>query len=401
MMTDIWRGVVVLLMTGTLAVIPAIGNSEPGQTTGGPPRFPSEPVAAEDESPAMRLLRSAMLGNVAEIQRALAENVDINSTSDAGSTALAVAAIHGHLPAVAALLAAGADFSLADKTGATALIAAASQGHTAIVEALVAKGASVKAIDGAGVTAVMAAASANKVEALRFLATHGADVNTADKQGTTALMAAAYAGHVNAVKALVESGAAVNIKDQNGRTALHAAALGGETQVARVLLDRGADLNAEDSAGSTALTYAAANGHGEFVTLVQSAGLKKGADLGLALAARGCHSDTVAALLKAKANIDARLQGTPAISLAAQAGCESSLRDLLAGGANVNAVDEEGTTALMEAAGLGLTPIVQLLIDRGADPEIRNKANQNAWLRAALGNHQEVIEILRKIRDQK
>jgi ankyrin repeat protein len=54
----------------------------------------------------------------------------------------------------------------------------------------------------------------------------------------------------------------------------------------------------------------------------------------------------------------------------------------------------------MEAAGRGLTPMVQLLIDRGADIEVRDKAGQNAWLRAAMSGHQEVIEILRKIREK-
>ena len=95
------------------------------------------------------------------------------------------------------------------------------------------------------------------------------------------------------------------------------------------------------------------------------------------------------------------MQGKPALSLAAAAGCEGSVRELLAAGADVNAKDDEGTTALMEAANMGLVPIVQLLLAKGADPELRNNAGQNAWLLAAMSQQQEVIEIFRKIREKR
>ena len=136
-------------------------------------------------------------------------------------------------------------------------------------------------------------------------------------------MAAAFAGHLDAVKVLIDAGAAVDTKDQNGRTALHAAALGGDDAIAKALLAKGADLNAEDQAGSTALTYAAANGHDRFVQMLQTAGLKKGSEMALALAARGCYPETLAILLKSKASSNARMQGKPALSLAAAAGCEA------------------------------------------------------------------------------
>ena len=63
--------------------------------------------------------------------------------------------------------------------------------------------------------------------------------------------------------------------------------------------------------------------------------------------------------------------------------------------------DEEGTTALMEAASLGLVPIVQLLLGKGADLEARNKAGQNAWLMAAMSQQVDVIEIFKKQRDKR
>ena len=50
---------------------------------------------------------------------------------------------------------------------------------------------------------------------------------------------------------------------------------------------------------------------------------------------------------------------------------------------------------------MGLVPIVQLLLAKGADPELRNNAGQNAWLLAAMSQQQEVIEIFRKIREKR
>jgi hypothetical protein len=42
-----------------------------------------------------------------------------------------------------------------------------------------------------------------------------------------------------------------------------------------------------------------------------------------------------------------------------------------------------------------------MLLARGADMELRDKKQQNAWLLAAMANHTEFVELLRKTRDKK
>jgi ankyrin repeat protein len=72
---------------------------------------------------------------------------------------------------------------------------------------------------------------------------------------------------------------------------------------------------------------------------------------------------------------------------------------LLSRGFDVNKQNEDGMTALMQAAGEGYADLVALLLARGADMEIQNKQNQSAWLYAAMGNHTEVVDLLRADRE--
>ena len=49
----------------------------------------------------------------------------------------------------------------------------------------------------------------------------------------------------------------------------------------------------------------------------------------------------------------------------------------------------------MAAASAGFVPLVQLLLERGADMELRNKNQQSAWTLAAINNDREVVDLLR------
>ena len=63
-------------------------------------------------------------------------------------------------------------------------------------------------------------------------------------------------------------------------------------------------------------------------------------------------------------------------------------KGLIERGANVNAQSARGVTALMVAAAHNSPPMIGLLMDAGADPEIKNKQGQTAGDVAKLNEQQ-------------
>ena len=64
---------------------------------------------------------------------------------------------------------------------------------------------------------------------------------------------------------------------------------------------------------------------------------------------------------------------------------------LLAKGANVNATNEEGATALLLAAGDGPWKTVELLIDKGADINVKDQEGSTALIIASEKGHLDTV----------
>jgi len=67
---------------------------------------------------------------------------------------------------------------------------------------------------------------------------------------------------------------------------------------------------------------------------------------------------------------------------------------LIAAGADINAVQQDGVTPLMEAAAIGQAELVRLLLDRGADPSARDGKDRVAADFARTAGHQAIVELL-------
>ena len=144
------------------------------------------------------------------------------------------------------------------------------------------------------------------------------------------------------VKQILTDKSAVNKADSRATTPLHYAAAFGSLESVKLLLEAGADVNVRNAADATPLVLAAPSPQ------KVAALLAKGADPKLATKAGRT------ALLVAAA--------TPSAA--------ESVKMLLDAGADVNALDQRGGSALMEATNAGRADVARLLIERGAKVDI-------------------------------
>lgn len=86
----------------------------------------------------------------------------------------------------------------------------------------------------------------------------------------------------------------------------------------------------------------------------------------------------------------------PILNIAAAYGHTEMVNLLVAKGADFNAKDNEGWTALMEAARLGNTDVVKILVDKGADVNTMNNTNQTALMIAKKRTWHDIVNILEK-----
>jgi uncharacterized protein len=344
---------------------------------------------------------------------------DVNTSQPDGSTALLWAAYWNDQKAVEALLAAGANVNASNRDGFTALSQACTNGNAPMAEALLKAGADANSFQAEGQTALMTAARAGSVEAVKLLLDHGAEVNAKESwRGQTALMWATAENHPAVVQLLVDHGADVNIVSgvfdfremkvkpgdvpmhfpRGGFTALLFAARGGFTESAKILLDHGADIKAADPDGTSALVLAIINGHFDTAAFL----LDHKADPNVA------DSNGRAALYAAVDMRDMYLSNRPAPKDNGKVDPLDLIKMLVDHGADPNAklskmivaravldfpdvMMGEGATPFLRAAKSSDMPLMQFLIEKGADPKAVTKGGVTALMVAAGMAHQNPI----------
>lgn len=86
--------------------------------------------------------------------------------------------------------------------------------------------------------------------------------------------------------------------------------------------------------------------------------------------------------------------GDTALILAVRRGYRGTVQELLAKGAEVNVKNKDGHTALMFAAWRGDQGIVQDLLAKGAEVNVKGKSGATALKLASLAGHREVADLL-------
>lgn len=151
----------------------------------------------------------------------MSPKVNINCTTPEGWTPLMQAAGYGHVEVVSFLLKKGADVDQTDEAGYTALMFAAEKGYAEIVDLLLEYGAAVNcSLFKEKVTPLMfAAKNGNKHIVARLYAANPHAIDLADHLGFTALMLAVQGDHAEAVQFLLGKPIALEKKDKEGWTA--------------------------------------------------------------------------------------------------------------------------------------------------------------------------------------
>ena len=360
---------------------------------------------------------AAMAGDAAEVRRLLGQGAGVDAPQVDGTTALHWAVRWDDHETAGLLIRAGASLAAANHAGATPMRLATVNGSAAMIERLLDAGVDPDAALGPdGDTALMMAARTGRPDAVRVLLERGADVNRAETWGgTTALMWAVAEHHAETVELLVAHGADVDARSRiypvadaagsegpepedadpdaapvgysnGGFTPLLFAAREGDLASARLLVAGGADVDAVASDGKDALGLAIYNGNYELASFLLDGG------------SRVDHPDAEGFTPLFWAVDRRNMEWNPGFPWTVTADPLPLIRKLLDAGADPNRIVDKTprsrrnfggsprirfATTLMRATYSADLELVRLLLDYGADPDIRSGDNETPLLAAA------------------
>jgi ankyrin repeat protein len=352
------------------------------------------------------LMTCARTGDADSVRALLAHGAKVNARESAHQqTALMWAAAEKHPDAVRALIAGGADVKARSSIRHVAVT-----GGFSPTDPESEKLKSVFEIDQGGYTPLLFAARSGDADSVELLLNAGADVNDAQPDGSSVLVVALLSGQGKVAKLLLDRGADANAA-RAGYAPLHAAVLRGETDMVEALLDHGADPNAKIIRGTPVPRYS----KGFFLSSHMIGATP------LFLAAQFDEPEMMRALAQHGANPNlAKPDGTTPLMAAAGIGWDEDRRERLVDpaehdlalvqdpdtralmgsglrsvqaavdlGADVNATNQAGDTALHGAARHGFRSDIQFLADKGAKLDARNGAGQTPAMAAAGADEKE------------
>jgi ankyrin repeat protein len=299
-----------------------------------------------------------------------------------------------------------------DSCGFTPLAWAAYAGHQDVLKVLMSNGGSdLDARDYKGRTPISLAAENGHEKVVQLLLESGANPRLKDLDKATPFWYATAKGHATVLRHLISCEAVdVNMKVKTGRdddahAPISIAAVKGYTEVVSILLDDARlDPHVKDRKEHTPLRLAVQNQHEETVRVIlDKVGIHSDSDLhgpdSVLYTAAEQDSEDIVQMLLAREEIN--LKNTPelggsALTRAVHLGNEGIVRMLLDNdGMNIlSAKWDDGRTVLHIAAFTGNATLTKLLIEKGADPNAQDGKGRTALCLAAEDAHEDVLHVL-------
>lgn len=304
---------------------------------------------------------ASLNGSAAMIDAFLRAGIDPNTANPGGETALMTAARTGSLDAVRLLIDRGAAVNAKEKErGQTALMWAVLENHPDVARFLIEKGADINAQTNVvipdGITAEPTAASGNiGANGPGFYRSRAVPTPSG---AMSALLFAAREGNLPMTRLLLEAKADINLPSANGSSPLVVAITNNHIQLGMELLGKGANPNLADRFWKRTPLYAAIEMRNLDFTRESPPPLADAAD----------PMDLIKALLAKGADPNARVNTTP-------------VRGFMQGSANW--VNFDGQTAFIRAALAGDIALMRLLLEHGADPNLTTNEGSTALMAAA------------------
>lgn len=248
------------------------------------------------------------------------------------------------------------------------------------------------------------AATKGNIEIIDYLIAKGSDINLEDSQGTTPITFAANSGQTNTAvyEAFFKAGIDPNKKYRDGvNLLLMAIPFDKNGSLSNYFIGKGMSLRATDNDGNTAFNYAARTGNIALLKTLIGKGVAYN-DNALLIAAQGSRREAntmetykyLVEELKMKPTATSKTGETVLHFLVNKPNQTEIINYFLAKGTDLNKADNDGNTALMNAASAREISALELLLPIVKNNNLQNSKGQSALTMAVKSGTPEAVALL-------